>query len=301
MAGRGSFGPLLTPGLFGIFYDELQITKSVHDKWVNVETSKRAWEDEYKVAGLGRMVQKFEGGVYTMDEPISGDTRRYIHITYGLGFRVTEEMYEDDLYGVMNRMSKELAKAARYNKEVIAASILNNAFDSNYTGFDGVELCGTHPNLGNASTQANEPSSPADFGLLPLQAAIEAFESWTDDRGFIIDITPKMLVHATGDIWEAGEVLESEYVPDTADNNKNIVRSKYGITPFHYKFLTDSYAWFLLGDKSDHDCKMFVRKDTTFNDSDDPFTGDMIYTARQRLSAGFGDWRGVYGSDGASG
>lgn len=300
MAGRGSFGPLLSPGLNAIFFDNLRVTKPVHQMWINVESSKRAWEDDYKVAGLGRMVQKAEGAVYTFDEPISGDTRRYIHLTYGLGFRVTQEMYEDDLYGVMTRMTKELAKAANYNKEVQAASVLNNAFDSNYTGFDGLELCSTaHVNLGDGNTQANEPATAADFGLAALQAAIEAFESWTDDRGFIIDVTPKTLVHATGDIWEAGEVLESEYVPDTADNNKNIVRSKYGITPFHNKFLTDADAWFLIGDKSDHDMKMFIRKDTSFGDAEDPLNGDMIYTARQRLSVGFGDWRGVYGSPGA--
>lgn len=300
MATRGSFGPLLTPGLHAIFFDELKVTKPVHTKWINVETSKRAWEDDYKIAGLGRMVRKDEGGVYTMDEPISGDTRRYTHITYGLGFRATEEMYDDDLYGVMQRMSRELAKAATYNKEVQAASVLNNAFDSNFTGFDGVELCSdSHPNLGNANTQANAPSTGTDFSLLALQAAIEAFETWTDDRGFIIDITPSMVAHAAENIWEVGEVLESEYVPDTADNNKNIVRSKYGISPFHYKHLTDSDSWFLLGNKSDHDAKMFMRKDTSFNDSQDPFNGDMIYTARQRLSTGFSDWRGIYGSAGA--
>lgn len=300
MAGRGSFGPLLTPGLKTIFFNQLKATKSVYDKWINVDSSSRAFEDDYKIAGLGQMVQKAEGAVYTFDEPISGDTRRYTHLTYGLGFRVTLEMYEDDLYAVMNRMSKELAKAAQYNKDVQAATVLNNAFNSSYAGYDSLELCSTaHVNLGDGATQANEPSTAADFGLLALQAAIEAFEGWTDDRGFMVDTEPKLLVHNTGDIWSAGEVLESEYVPDTADNTKNIVRSKYGIVPFHNKFLTDADAWFLLADKGSHDMKMYLRKDTSFNDAEDPLNDDMIYTARQRLSVGFSDWRGVYGSPGA--
>lgn len=300
MALRSAFKELVVPGLKSIFWNQLKTTKSVYTMWINVETSKRAYEEEYKLTGLGQMIQKAEGAVYTFDEPIGGDTVRYTHLTYGLGFRVTEEMIEDDLYGVMNRMSKELGKSAQYNKDVQAASVLNNAFDSTYAGFDGLELCSTaHTDLGTANTQANEPATAADLALTSLQAAIEAFEGWTDDRGFMVDVEPRKLIHAAGDIWTAGEILETEQVPDSADNAKNIVKSKYGIVPMHLKFLTDADAWFLTGDKGDHDMKIFIRKDNQFRDSDDPLTGDMLFTARHRLSTGFGDWRGVYGSPGA--
>lgn len=301
MAARGAFSALLAPGLFDIFFKKLQVTKMVFEQWINVESSKRAYEEEHKIAGLGQLVEKSEGAVYTFDEPIAGDTVRYTHLTYGLGFRVTEEMLEDDLYGVMNRMSDELAKSAAYNKDVQAATVLNNAFDSNFAGYDGKELCATdHQDLGTAGTQANEPATAADLSLVALQAAIETFEGWTDDRGFIVDVEPRTLIHTKGDIWTAGEILESEHVPDSGDNAVNVVRSKYGIKPMHLKFLTDADAWFLVGSKDDHDMKIFIRKDTQFRNSDDPLNGDAIFTARQRLSTGFGDWRGVYGSPGAA-
>lgn len=298
-ATRGKFSPLLAPGLAGIFFRQLKIRKTEYTGWINVEKSSRAYEDEYKVAGLGQFMQKGEGAVYTMDEPLSGSTLRFTHLTYALGFRVTEEMLEDDLYGVMNKMSAELAKSASYNKDVQAAGVLNNAFSSSYTGLDGVELCSTaHVNLGGG-TQSNEPSSAVDLDLPALQAAIEAFEGWTDDRGFKIDATPKYLLHSAGDIWTAGEILESEFVPDSADNNKNIVRSRYGITPMLLKHKTDTDAWFLVADKGNHDMKMYLRVNDQFKNSDDPLNGDAIFTGRHRLSVGHGDWRGVYGSPGA--
>lgn len=298
-ATRGAFSPLLVPGLMDIYFRKLKIRKTEYTEWINVKKSKRAYEEDYKLAGLGRFVQKGEGEAYTFDDPIPGSTLRYTHLTYGLGFRVTEEMMEDDLYGVMNRMTEELAKSAAYNKDVQAASVLNNAFDSDYTGYDGVELCSTsHPNLGTG-TQSNEPSSGVDLTLSSLQAAVEAFEGWTDDRNFKTDLMAEWLVHATGDIWTAGEILESEFDPTSADNAKNIIRSKYGIKPKHLKHLTDADAWFLLGKKGDHDMKMYMRVGDQFRNSDDPINGDAIFTGRHRLSTGFSDWRGVYGSSGA--
>ena len=298
MAGRGAFLNLVTPGLKTVFFTQLKIAKTMFQQYINLGASKRAFEDDYKIAGPGQMIQKAEGAVYTFDEPIGGDTVRYSHITYGLGFRVTEEMLEDDLYGVMNRMSRELAKAAQYNKDVLGASILNNAFDTNYTGYDSSALCvSDHTPLGGGSDQSNVGA--VDLSLPALQAAIEAFEGWLDDRGYHIDIEPETLIHNTGDIWEAGEILESEFIPTSADNAKNIVRSKYGIKPMYLKFLTDTDAWFVVGRKGDHDMKMYIRKDNQFRNSEDPFNGDGIYTARQRISKGFSDWRGVYGSPGA--
>lgn len=296
-ATRGGFSPLLAPGLMDIFFRKLKIRKTEYTRWINVRKSRRAYEDDYKIAGLGRFIQKGEGEAFTFDDPISGSTLRYTHLTFGLGFRVTQEMREDDLYSVMNRMTEELAKAASYNKDVQAAGVLNNAFDSSYTGYDGVELCSTsHPNLG-PGTQSNYAA--ADMTLATVQAGLEAFEGWTDDRGFKIDVDPKFLVHATGDIWTAGEILESEYVPDSADNAKNIVRTRYGLTPMHLKHLSDADAWFILADKGNHDMKMYLRIDDQFRNSDDPLNGDAIFTGRHRLSTGFSDWRGVYGSTGS--
>lgn len=294
---RTQFSPLLAPGLASIFYRNLRDRSSEHEAFITVKKSRRAYEEEYKLAGLGRMFLKPEGTAYRFDEPLPGDTIRYTHLTYGLGFRITQEMLEDDLYGVMNRMSAELARSARINREVQGFAPLNNAFNSSFTGFDGVELCSnSHPLLGGGT---GDNLVTGDFDLPALQAAIELFEGWTDDRDVPIEMMPKMLIHNTQDIWIVGETLESEYRPTDADNAINVVRSKYGITPKCVHWLTDTDSWFLLAAKGMHDMKMWLRVSDEFRNSDDPITGDAIFTARHRLSTGFGDWRGVVGSAGA--
>ena len=298
-ATRGTFSDLVAPGLADIFFRQLKIHMNEFQSWINVKKSKRAYEDDYKLAGLGQMIVKGEGTSFTFDDPIAGATRRYSHLTYGLGFRITQEMKEDDLYGVMVRMTEELSKSASYNKDVQAATVLNNAFNSSFTGYNSVELCSTaQTNLGGAN-QANEPTTATDLTLAAIQAAVESFETWTTDRGFLIDVSPSILAHNSGDIWTAGEILESEFKPGGADNDKNIVRSKYGITPKYLKHLTDADAWFLIARKSEHDMKMYMRIGDQFRNDVDPYNGDALMTARHRLSTGFSDWRGVEGSPGA--
>jgi len=297
-ANRGTFSALLAPGLASVFFDQLKVIPMEHPQWINVEKSSRAYEEEYKMAGLGQMVQKGEGAVYTADSPIPGGTIRYTHLTYGLAFRVTEEMLEDDLYGVMNRMSKDLAKSAAYNRDVQATSVLNNGFNSSFTGLNGVELFSTAQVDLDGGTQANEPTTAADLDLPALQAAIESFKGWTDDRSFQVVSEPRWLIHATGDIWMANELLKTEKVPHSADNTVNIVKSMFGIEPKHLRHLTDTDAWMLLG--VEHDLKLYNRVNDQFRNSDDPWNGDAIYTARHRISAGFGDWRHAYGSPGAA-
>lgn len=299
MAARGQHNELLAVGLATVFFKQLKTRDTEHTKWITVKSSKKAYEEHYDMAGLGQMVEKPEGGAYTFDEPIEGTKIRFTHVTYGLAFRVTEEMLEDDQYGIMNRMSTELAKSAAYNKDVQATSVLNNAFDSSYTGYDGVELCSDAHPLRGGGTLANEPTTQVDLASAPLQAAIEAFESWTDHRGFYTDHNPKYLIHATGDIWEAATILETEHKPHSADNDINVIKSRYGIMPMHLKHLTDADAWFLIGDKGEHGMLMYMRKNDSFRQSDDPYNGDLIHTARHRLSVGFDHWWNVYGSTGA--
>lgn len=297
MASRGQHSALLAIGLASIFFQDLKRRKTEYTEWINVKSSKKAYEEHYDMAGLGQMVEKPEGAAYTFDEPIEGDTIRFTHITYGLAFRCTEEMKEDDQYGIMSRMASELGMSASYNKDVQAASVLNNAFDSNYTGFDGVELCDSAHPLKGGGTLSNVGA--ADLDSAPLQAAIEAFESWTDHRGFITDHDPKWLIHATGDIWNATTLLETEYKPFSSDNDINVVRSRYGIVPKHLKHLTDADAWFLVGPKESTGMMLYIRKNDSFRGTQDPYNGDDIETARHRLSAGFTHWWNVYGSPGA--
>lgn len=296
---RGKASKALAPGLAAIYFARIDSVKKEHTSIVNIKTSKRAWEEEWKWAGLGGFTKKNEGGVYTFDEPLFGDTIRFTHQTYGLAVRVFFEFIEDELYGLMNRISGELGRSAALNKEQRVAGIYNNAFDPNFKGLDGKQLCAVdHPNLGGG-TQSNRPAVDADLDLLPLQAAIESFDKWTDDRGVPDPRVPvKLLV--TPSFWiKANELLKTLYKPDTNENTLNVVATEYNITPENNHYLSDSDAWFLLADKDMHDVHMYLRKDDSFNNADDPLTDDAIFTGRHRMSEGFGDWRGVYGSSGA--
>lgn len=301
MASRGPFSPLLAPGLAAVFFRNLRDRPTEYTRWLPEKKSRRAYEEEYKIAGLGQFVYKAEGSVYTFDEPIPGATIRFIHQTFGLGFRVTEEMIEDDLYGVMSRMSKELSRSATLNREVQGFSPLNNAFNALFTGYDGVSLVhAAHPLLGGG-TLSNLVTG--DFSQDALQSAIELFENFTDDRGYRVMVTPKFLMHAPPNIWEVGKVLESELEANTADNNANIIRTRYGIQPDLYHYFTDTDAWFLRATKSDIDddngARMYNRVSDQFRSDDDPLNGDALFTGRHRISTGFGDFRWVVGSAGA--
>ena len=302
MARRAQFSPLLAPGLAAIFFHQLKDRPTEWDKWLPTKTSRKAYEEEYKLSGLGSFIYKAEGAVYTFDEPIPGSTLRFMHQTYALGFRVTEEMLEDDQYGIMNRMSKELARSASLNKETQGFSVLNNAFSTSYTGYTASEalIADTHTLL-NGDTLDNLVTG--DFSQDGLQAALELFEAFTDDRGYKIMVRPSKVVHSAGDIWEVNKVLKSQLEANTADNNINVIRTMFGLEPMLVHYLTDTDAWFLMADKGTIDAqlgaRMYIRVNDKFRSDDDPLTGDAIFTGRHRVSTGFGDFRWIVGSQGA--
>lgn len=301
-ARRTQFSPLLAPGLAAIFFNNLKDRPVEHTRWMPTKTSRKAYEEEYKLAGLGQFVYKAEGAVYTFDEPIPGSTLRFTHQTYALGFRVTEEMTEDDQYGIMNRMSKELARSATLNKETQAFSVLNNAFDSSFPGYTASEaLCANTHTLLNGDTLDNLVTG--DFSEDGLQAALELFEAFTDDRGFKVMVKPEKVIHSAGDIWEVNRVLKSEQRAGTADNDLNVIRTMFGLMPELVHYLTDTDAWFVTASKraieEDNGARMYIRVNDRFRSDDDPLTGDAIFTGRHRLSTGWGDFRWIVGSQGA--
>lgn len=301
-ANRQKFSQLLAPGLAAIFFRQLKDKPPQWEKWMPSRTSRRAYEEEFKLAGLGQFTFKAEGAVYTFDEPIPGDTLRFVHQTFGLGFRVTEEMLEDDLYGIMQRMSKELARGARLNKEVQAFSVLNNAFDPAFPGYTPAEaLCQTGHVLLNGDTLDNLVTG--DFSQDALQSALEMFDTFTDDRGYKVDVDAKMVIHSMPDFWEVHKVLKSQLEANTADNNINVIRTMFGLMPQKVNYLTDPDAWFVTASKGDIDsglgARFYIRVNDRFRNDDDPLTGDAIFTGRHRISAGWGDFRWVVGSEGA--
>ena len=296
----GNFSRVIAPGYRKVFFEYLKKRETEYDKVLNVETSSRAYEDEFKMAGVGLLVSKGEGQSVTYSDPIQGGTKRYTHTTLGLGYRITQEMYEDDLYQVTgSKMAKSLSRSVANRCEVDGWSVLNNAFSTSYIGFTASEsLCSTSHTMINGDTQANRPTTDTDFSVSSLQAAVESFEAVEDERSIPAMLKPKVVVVSPSFKWAAREVLMSEYRPYSSDNEINSLKDedlKFMVS--HY--LTDSDSWFLLAAKDEHDLKYFWRRKPAFENSDDFDSGDSKFKVTKRTSYGYSDWRGVYGSTGA--
>lgn len=298
----GQFSQLLAPGLRKIFFQHLKERPPQYSQIFNVNSSSRAYEEDLEISGLGTMPQKPEGNSIQYQDPVQGGKKRYTHISFGLGFRVTVEMYEDDLYGPMKRMTRELSKAGRNVREVRSFNVLNNGFTTEF-GFPkfGVNeaLISTAHTLIGGGTLANRSAVDADLGVASLEAAILLFDNLTDEDGIPIVIKPKWVIVPPALKQVAREILGSEFRPYTANNEINAVVQNDTLSDMVVNYLADSDSWFVLADKSDHDLNFFERAAMRFQNGDDFDTGDAKFKAFQRFSVGAGEWRGIFGSLGA--
>lgn len=296
-ASRGGFSNLLAPGYRKIVFETYKERPLEGNVLVNMNTSKRAYEEDFPIAGFGALQGKPEGASVSYQDGIQGTVKRYTWSTFGLGFRVTVEMYEDDLYGVFGgRMSKALGRAARNNMEIVMHAPYNNAFNTAFPGFvSGESLCGDHVSLRGA-TQRNRPTVDADFDMLALQAAVEHFHTLNDESGIPALFIPQKVVHSVNDHWLVNQVLKSTMLPGGNQNDINQL-NREGLSPHLSHYLTDTDAWFVVCDQ--HDVNYFDRRAATFSNSDDFDTGDALYKVTRRNGSGYGDWRGIYGSQGA--
>jgi len=300
---RGAFSYLLVPGLRKVFFQHLEERPEEFSQVFNAETSKRAYEEDLEVAGLGTMPVKPEQSAIIYQDATQGSKKRYTHKTYGLGYRVTPEMMEDDLYNVMKKMTKELAKAARNAREVNAWNVLNNAFTAEY-GFPkngNLEplISTTHSSIvAGGPTGTNRASTDADLGVASLEAAVISFENLVDENGIPCMIKPKWLIVPPDLKMTARELLGSQFKPYTANNEINALIEE-GLDYMVCHYLTDPDSWFLLAGKGDHDLNFFTRQPVRFQNGDDFDTGDAKFKAFQRFSVGAGEWRGIWGSVGA--
>jgi phage major head subunit gpT-like protein len=228
-------------------------------------------------------------------------TARYVHETIALGFSLTEEAIEDNLYdSLSNRYTKALARAMAYTKQTKAAAVLNNGFNATYTGGDGVALFSTAHPLVSGGTNSNTPSVAADLSETSLEAAVIQIAAWTDERGLLIAARPKKLIIPSALQFVATRILETELRVDTADNTINALKNN-GSIPEGYTinhFLTDTDAWFLTTDVP-NGMKHFVRAPLTQGMDGDFDTGNVRYKSRERYSFGWSDPLGMFGSPGA--
>lgn len=291
-----NFSRLLAPGLRKVFFQNWKQFPEEYSQIANVEESKRAYEEELTTAGLGRFQRKLETKPIVYDNPMQGNVKRYTHVTFGLGFRVTREMYDDDLYNVMKQMSKELAMAARQTVELEFASLLDDAFSGNeHTGADGEALCSQSHSLLVGGTYGNMGAAASDLGIGALRAASERMERTVNDRGLPENRGrgKTVLVSPTYQ-WVAKEVIGSEKKAYTADNTLNAF-NEMGLDYFVSHYMANDDYWFLLANKDMHDMKFFWRIKPIFDNEDDFDTKDAKFSGYMRFSYGFTDWRGVDG------
>ena len=291
----------LLPGLNALFGLEYASYGEQHKEIYETETSERSFEEETKLSGFSAAPVKNEGSSLAYDNAQEAWTARYNHETIALGFSLTEEAIEDNLYDSLSgRYTKALARAMAYTKQVKAANILNNAFASGYTYGDGQVLCSTSHPLVSGGVNSNTPSVQADLNETSLENAVIQIAAWTDERGLLIAAKPKKLVIPPALQFVATRLLETELRVGTADNDINAIKNN-GSIPDGYtvnNFLTDTNGWFLTTDVP-NGLKHFVRSPLTQSMDGDFDTGNVRYKSRERYSFGASDPLGIFGSQGA--
>ena len=289
----------LLPGLnalFGLEYDKYE---NEHAEIYETETSERSFEEETKLSGFGAAPVKNEGQAISYDNAQESYTARYTHETVAMGFSITEEAMEDNLYDSLSaRYTKALARAMSYTKQVKAASLLNTGFTT-ATGGDGVTLFNTaHPTV-SGTTNRNRPATDADLNETSLEQAVIDIAAFVDERGLLIAARPRKLIVPPALMFVATRLLQTEMRVGTADNDVNALKSN-GSIPEGYRvnhYLTDSDAWFL-GTDVPNGYKHFVRSPLATSMDGDFDTGNVRYKSRERYSFGVSDPLGMYASPG---
>jgi hypothetical protein len=299
----------LLPGLNGLFGLSYKQYENQHTEIFSTETSERSFEEETKLSGFASAPVKTEGAAISYDSAQEAFTARYTHETIAMGFAITEEAIEDNLYDALSaRYTKALARAMAYTKQVKAAAVLNNGFNGAFLGGDGTTLFGNnsgstrvgHP-LAGGGVNFNSPAVGVDLNETAIEAAVIQIQAWTDERGLLVAAKPRKLIVPPAYQFVVKRVLGSELRVGTADNDLNALKalgtigSGYAIN----NFLTDSNAWFMLTDVPDG-LKMFQRAGLKTAMEGDFDTGNVRYKARERYSFGWSDPLAIWGSAGST-
>jgi len=292
----------LLPGLNALFGLEYAKYGEEHKEIYETETSERSFEEETKLSGFSAAPVKNEGQAIAYDNAQEAWTTRYNHETIALGFSITEEAVEDNLYDSLSaRYTKGLARAMAYTKQVKAAAVINNGFSAAYPGGDGVALFSTAHPLVSGGTNSNRPSTGADLNETSLEAAVIQIAAWTDERSLLIAAKPKKLIVPPALQFVATRLLETSLRVGTTDNDINALKNN-GSIPEGYTinhFLTDSNGWYLTTDVP-NGLKHFVRTPLQNGMDGDFDTGNVRYKSRERYSFGWSDPLGIFGSPGSS-
>ena len=292
----------LLPGLNALFGLEYARYGEEHKEIYETETSERSFEEETKLSGFSAAPVKNEGSAIAYDNGQEAWTARYNHETIALGFSITEEAMEDNLYDSLSaRYTKALARGMAYTKQVKAAAVINYGFTSAVTYGDGVSLFSTAHPLVSGGTNSNRPAVAADLNETSLESAVIQIAAWTDERSLLIAAKPKKLIIPPALMFVATRLLETSLRVGTTDNDINAIKNN-GSIPEGYTvnhFLTDANGWYLTTDVP-NGLKHFVRTPLSTSMDGDFDTGNTRYKARERYSFGVSDPLGMFGSPGST-
>jgi hypothetical protein len=292
----------LLPGLNALFGLEYKKYENEHEAVYETETSERSFEEELKLSGFGAATVKGEGSALRYDNAQEAWSARYNHETIAMGFSITEEAMEDNLYdSLSSRYTKALARSMAYTKQVKAAYPLNNGFSGGaFVGGDGVTLFNTAHPLVSGGTNSNTQSTAADLNETSLEAAVIQIAGFKDERGLLIAARPRKLIVPPSLMFVATRLLETELRTATADNDINAIKTN-GTIPEGYSvnhYLTDVDSYYLITDIP-NGMKHFVRTPMSTSMDGDFDSGNVRYKARERYSFGVSDPLGIWGSPGA--
>ena len=291
---RGLMPELLEPWVSFILFNEYRRIELQYTKVFKQETSTKAFEDSFKVAGLGTFVLKAEGTPISYDDPIQGPRRRVTHSTYALGFRVTEEMMDDDQHSIVSQMPQDLGDSLRDHQEQVAAQVFNTAFvATSFTTMDNQPLCSdTHVELRTGNVVSNELTPGVALSHAGIESMLIQINTTDNDQGRPIMLSPQRLVIHPNDYYEARRLLESQLQPGSTENDINTL-NRLGVEIMSYRYLTDVDNWFM---QSSHKLYWYNRKKPTMDSSTDAQTKDKLFDMRYRASVVAWDWFGMNGS-----
>ena len=295
----GQFAQLLVPGLYEIIFEDLSMHGEEYPMYMNVTSSSKNYEEDQLIAGLGLVPTKPEGEPLKLDAPIQGGTMRIVHTSYALGFQVTREMWDDDQYGIMVRVSRDFAAGIRQTIEVNAIGNFTNAFSTSTTPtntIDGVSLVNSaHPLLGGGF-YANQVSTNIAFSVTGLQEGALIFEKMVNERGLLKRMVPAKVLLPVDLQFKAGEILHSHYKPYTGNNEVNVMQGRF--EPIFNHYFASTINWFLLSSTRDTWTRFYWRVMPQFDQQDDFSTKGASYSVYFRQSSGVYYWHGVVGSPG---
>ncbi len=293
---RNSFGDLLEPGFRQIFDDAYVEVPMVFPQVFSEETSEKQDERVSGVTGFGLLSQTGEGETVVYEDPIQMYDTTFVHLKYTKGFKVSEELVEDDQYNVIKGKPAQLARAARRTAENSAANVLNRAFNTSYLGGDGKPLASTtHPRSDGGTAQSNASATGVTFTDANFEVGRIAARNQLDDKGMKIQVMPNTIVVPINLEKDANILVGSMQRPGTADNDTNVYNNKYKVVSWEY--LTSTTNWFLL-DKQQSKLMFYWRIKPEFKQDNAFDTGMALFKTRTRFSNGFADWRGIWGSKG---